>query len=167
MSKMEAAAVGETISALKVWDQNPRDNSKAIQSVADSIQRFGFAAPIVARKADGMIIAGHTRLAAAKQLQLETVPVRYLDISLEDAKRLALADNKLGEIADWDDEMLAQIISDFRAEDLDLDGLGWNEDELDALSFINFAPALPEETHEEETENEAEIHTCPHCGGVL
>ena len=76
----EAAAIWEDITKLVPWDDNPRDNKRAIQSVADSIKRFGFGAPIIARKADQMVIAGHTRLAAAKVLNLEKVPVRYLDL---------------------------------------------------------------------------------------
>ena len=160
------AAVWADIADLVPWDQNPRDNKSAIKVVADSIQRFGFASPIVARQADGMVIAGHTRLEAAKSLGLDRVPVRYLDLSLEDAKMLALADNKLGEIADWDNDMLASIIQDFRAQDLDVAGLGWNEEELDSMIFASALPDTDSEISEEEELGDP-APTCPHCGGVL
>lgn len=71
-----AAAVYVDPNTLTPWDKNPRNNAEAIKQVAKSIERFGFASPIVARQADGRIIAGHTRHAAALKLGLEDVPVR-------------------------------------------------------------------------------------------
>ena len=70
--------------------------------MAKSIKRFGFGAPIVARRADDEVIAGHTRLAAAVALGLTKVPVRFLDLDPADAHLLALADNKLNEHASWE-----------------------------------------------------------------
>ena len=63
----ETAAVWFPINDLKPWDQNPRFNQAAINLVAESISNFGFTSPIVARKADNTIIAGHTRWEAAKK----------------------------------------------------------------------------------------------------
>ena len=111
----EPAAVWLPIGDLKPWDRNPRKNADAVAGVADSIKRFGFGAPIIARLADHTIIAGHTRWLAAKKLGLTHVPVRLLDISEADAQLLALADNKLGEIAEWDDDRLAQVLADLKA----------------------------------------------------
>ena len=129
----EAAAVYVDPATLTPWSRNPRNNEEAIAKVARSIQRFGFASPIVARTADGRIIAGHTRHAAAMSLGLRDVPVRFLDIDEQKASALALADNRLGEIATWDDEGLAAILEGLAAEDVDLDGLGWDESSLDEL----------------------------------
>tara|TARA_R110002153_G_scaffold196696_2_gene350091 strand:+ start:105 stop:2279 length:2175 start_codon:yes stop_codon:yes gene_type:complete len=129
----EAAAVYVDPSTLTPWESNPRDNAEAIEQVARSIERFGFASPIIARQADGRIIAGHTRHAAALRLGLKDVPVRFLDLDEQTASALALADNRLGEIATWDDEGLAAILEGLAAEDVDLDGLGWDEDELESL----------------------------------
>ena len=126
--------IGEwvAISDLKKWDKNPRDNSEAIKHVADSIQRFGFASPIIARK-NGEIIAGHTRFEAAKLLKLDRVPVRYMDLDPADAKLLALADNKLAEIAEWNKPLLMDI---FETEQFSLDDLniaGFNLETMDEL----------------------------------
>ena len=128
-------SIGEWVSIndLNPWQDNPRQNSEAISEVAKSIKRFGFASPIIARKADNMIIAGHTRFEAAKEIGLKTVPVRFMDLDLNDAQLLALADNKLGEIALWDDSKLKDILMNL--EDQSLDGLGWSNDEL--LDLIN------------------------------
>lgn len=119
------------ISTLEPWKDNPRQNKSAIDEVAKSIKRFGFASPIVARTADKMIIAGHTRYAAAIQLGLKKVPVRFMDLDLNDAQLLALADNKIGEIADWDASKLKEVITSL--QDQDLNGLGWSDDELSAF----------------------------------
>lgn len=128
----KAAAVYADPSSLVPWDQNPRDNDGAVAGVVASIREYGFGAPIVARAADRMIIGGHTRWKAATQLGLKEVPVRFLDISEEKAKALALADNRLGEEADWNEDALRGVLLELQG-DVDLSLLGWNEGELAAL----------------------------------
>jgi site-specific DNA-methyltransferase (adenine-specific) len=135
----EPAAVYVAVDELTPWADNPRVNAGAVEHVADSIKRFGFASPIIARQ-NGEVIAGHTRLLAAKQLGLDVVPVRYLDLDPVDAKLLALADNRVGEIADWDSDKLEQVLNELALEDAQLDGLGWSDDELAEL--IGEAPEI-------------------------
>lgn len=130
-TQSESIGVYVPVSELVPWDQNPRLNESAVDEVAKSIKRFGFASPIIARTADNMVIAGHTRLLAAKKIGLKSVPVRFMDLDLNDAQLLALADNKIGEIADWDETKLGDILASLN--DQDLSGLGWSDDELDAL----------------------------------
>ena len=127
---MESAAVWLDIDDLIPWDQNPRFNDGAIGKVAESIKRFGFASPIIARKADNTIIAGHTRWEAAKKIGLDRVPVRFMDLDPSDAKLLAIADNKLGEYAEWDGELLSEILGDLNDDGLDLASTGFTEEEL-------------------------------------
>ena len=121
------------IDAIQAWDKNPRNNEHAVQSVADSIERFGWGSPIIARKSDGVVIAGHTRLKAAQRLKMDKVLVRYLDLDPAEAAALALADNKIGELADWDDGGLRAVLLELDAEDVNLDGLGFSDEELDAM----------------------------------
>lgn len=128
----EPAAVWVEIKSLKPWDRNPRKNQPAIKPVADSIKRFGFGAPILARRADGEIIAGHTRILAAESLGLARVPVRYLDLDPAEAHLLALADNKLNEKAEWDDAEVGRILSEYGLEDAAL--AGWDSAELDKMA---------------------------------
>jgi len=130
---MESAAEWVDIDELKEWDQNPRINGHAIEEVAKSIKRFGFASPIIARKEDNTIIAGHTRWQAARSLGLDRVPVRFMDLDPADAKLLALADNKLGEYADWDNELLSEVLSDLSNYGSDLSETGFSENELEEL----------------------------------
>lgn len=160
--------IGEwvAIDQLKKWDKNPRDNSQAIDRVADSIKRFGFAAPIIARKEDQTIIAGHTRFAAAQKLGLDKVPVRFMDLDPADAKLLALADNKLGELAEWDQPLLKTI---FETESFELDDLN-----IAGFDFAGIDSIFQKEENEEYQAKESiEIntddfenfdHKCPRCG---
>ena len=130
----EAAALWVDINTLTPWGDNPRKNDgAAVDAVADSIKRFGFASPIIARKEDGQVIAGHTRLKAAQKLGIDLVPVRYLDLDPADAKLLAIADNKTGEVADWDEELLGKVLRELDELDLDLGDTAFDAGELDSL----------------------------------
>ena len=130
----EPAAEWVALDALTPWPGNPRENAKAIAKVAASIKRFGFGAPIVARKADGEIIAGHTRYEAARKLRLDRVPVRFLDLDPADAHLLALADNRLGEFAAWDEPKLLALLGDLRQQSSDAALVaGWVDADIDAM----------------------------------
>jgi len=133
MSSPKVAAEWVNIDKLTQWDQNPRINDAAVKDVVKSIKRFGFGSPILARRENGEVIAGHTRLKAAGILGLKEVPVRYLDLDQSEAHLLALADNRLGEKADWDDVLLANVMSNFSLEDVDL--AGWDNDAIEELGF--------------------------------
>lgn len=123
------AAVYVNPNDLTPWDRNPRENDHVVGEVAESIKRFGFGAPILARKEDSVVIAGHTRLKGALLLGLEEVPVRFLDLSKEEAAALALADNKLNEMAVWSAN-IDDVLRDLDSEGVNLTGLGWDDDEL-------------------------------------
>src|SRR4051812_34052111 len=110
------AAEWVALEALKLWADNPRDNDgEPVERVMRSIKRFGFGAPILARKADGEIIAGHARYKAAIVMGLERVPVRYLDLSKREAHLLALADNRIAELTQWS-ESLGNVLAEFKLE---------------------------------------------------
>ena len=128
----EPAAVWIPVAELKAWQANPRKNDHAVPEVAASIRRFGFASPIIARPC-GEVIAGHTRLKAALELRMHAVPVRFLDLSDQEAHALALADNKIGEISRWDRDGLGSVLTDLATDGVDLDGIGWSDDEINRL----------------------------------
>lgn len=140
--------------SLLPWDRNPRRNDIAAQKVAESIKRFGFGSPILARREDGEVIAGHTRLKAAEMLGIDKVPVRYLDLDPADAHLLALADNKLGEVADWNAPQLADVLSDFSLEAVEL--AGWDSKALEDLAdeVADFGPLESDGSGEEFEEGE-------------
>jgi ParB-like chromosome segregation protein Spo0J len=125
-----AAAVYLPVAELRLWPKNPRKNDGAVEQIAASIARFGFAAPVVVQKSTGFVLCGNTRLKAARHLGLAEVPARVLDLSDAEAEALAIADNKLGELADWDAEALAAILRDLDAQGAEVKGLGFTDDEL-------------------------------------
>jgi DNA modification methylase len=121
---------------LTAYDGNARTHSdKQIAQIAASIRKFGFVNPVLI-SADGIVIAGHGRVEAAKQLGLLNVPTIEL-AHLSDAERRAyvIADNRLAELAGWDREILAielQTLSDMNL-DFDLEITGFETAELDIL----------------------------------
>jgi DNA modification methylase len=131
--RLEPAAVWVKVEELVPWTQNPRKNEAAAKKVRESIERFGFGAPLLVRKANNQIIAGHTRFLAAKALSIREVPVRFMDLSEEDSQLLALADNKLTEITEWDETLLATVLQELKAQDVDVLASGFDQDEIDRL----------------------------------
>ncbi len=120
------------ISALTAFSGNPRTHSVTqIDQIAASIREFGWTNPILV-DAEGTIIAGHGRLAAATRLGLTEVPVIRLG-HLSDAQRKALviADNQLALNAGWDDAALSSLIQELDTEKFDLELLGFLSEDLD------------------------------------
>lgn len=114
--------VDKPIEWLRPYANNPRNNEQAVEAVANSIKEFGFKVPIVAT-IDGEIVNGHTRFKAAKFLKLKTVPVLIADdLTEEQIKAFRLADNKTGELADWDIELLYSELEDLTGFDMTMFG---------------------------------------------
>ena len=105
--------VNKRVDELVMYENNARRNDAAVAKVADSIKQFGFLQPITI-DANNVIISGHTRLKAAKQLGLEEVPCIVQNLSEEDSKLARIIDNKSHEYSTWDVGKLHQ----------ELDGIG-------------------------------------------
>ena len=116
---------------LHPWDRNPRKNGAAVEPVARSIAKVGFGSPLVVRREGMTIICGHTRHAAALSLGLDRIPVRIMDITEDQAMALAIADNKLGEMAEWDDALLAEHFRSLA------DDHGWDLGGLEMTGFFS------------------------------
>lgn len=142
--KIQMMAIGELIPYIN----NPRQNDDAVDAVASSIKNFGFKVPIVI---DGKneIINGHTRLKAAKKLGLDEVPVIVADdLTPEQIKAFRLADNKVGELAEWDEDLLAIELEELENLDFDMEQFGFEELDFDEENEIiedEFDEELPEE----------------------
>ena len=133
------------LSELKPYENNPRINDEAVKYVAESIKEFGFKVPIVVDK-NNIIVAGHTRYKASKQLGLEEVPCIVADdLTDEQVKAFRLADNKVGEIAEWDFKLLAEELQGI--DDLDMEAFGFempkNEDEVEEDEYDVELPKEP------------------------
>ena len=118
--------VEKRIDEIKPYEKNPRKNEKAVDKVAESIKQFGFKVPIVIDR-NGIIVAGHTRWMASKELKLEVVPCIIADdLNEKEIRAFRIADNKVAEFSDWDFDLLKIEIEDL----LDFD-MGFDVDELD------------------------------------
>lgn len=120
--------VYKKIDDLTPYENNPRLNDGAVDAVAKSIEEFGFKVPIVIDK-DGVIVAGHTRLKAAKQLHIDEVPCIIADdLSDEELKAFRLADNKVSELAEWDFDKLDAELKNI---DFDMSDFGFDFNTID------------------------------------
>ncbi len=136
------------------YEKNPRLNDDAVEAVANSIREFGFRQPIVVDEL-GVVIIGHTRLKAAKQLGLTEIPVHVAcGLAPEKVKALRLADNKTAEIAEWNLELLPIELAELQGMNFDLGLLGFDQDELaklldpgvqEGLTDPDSIPAPPDE----------------------
>lgn len=168
--RLEPAAFWLEADSLVLWDKNPRID-QPIEEVALSIWRLGFGAPIVARVENRQIIAGHTRIKAFRWCQEQVwtgsswakrteadgpfrcrdapgpglVPVRFVDVTEAEAQALALADNRLGEKALWDDDGLAKALRELGSWGFDTTGLGWDPGEIEEILTPEAPPTSPGE----------------------
>jgi len=121
------------VNSLVPYDYNPRDNAAAIDSVAASISNFGFLIPVVV-DSDNVLVAGHTRVEAAKKLGMAEVPaIRADHLSEEQIAAFRLIDNKVAELAKWDFDLLSGEIAKLKDSGLTLTDFGWTREELDCL----------------------------------
>lgn len=141
------------IDELIPYENNPRINDKAVDAVAASIKEFGFNVPIVI-DADSVIVAGHTRLEAAKILQLSEVPTVSVDsLTDEQIRAYRLADNKTAELAQWDWSKLEDELANI-STDMSVYGFG----------NMEFDSEITETKESDFEEAEEQYTVCPSCG---
>jgi len=162
------------INDIHPYENNPRVNEKAVESVTASLKEFGWRQPIVVDK-DGIIIVGHTRYKAAQKLGIEKVPVHVAkDLTEAQIKAYRIADNQTATIADWDYELLPIELKELQVMDFDIDLLGFDEDELQKILGEEITEGLTDPDEVPEPPKVAitkpgdiwllGAHTiCPHC----
>jgi len=141
-------------SKIKPYPKNPRVNTEAVGPVVASIREFGFRQPIVVDE-DCVVIAGHTRLEAAKVLELKMVPVHVATgLSPEQVMAYRIADNKTAEYSEWDLEALRIELNDLKAHEYDVSLTGYTIRDLALLGDVptdhgktdpDDVPEVPEE----------------------
>jgi len=143
----QIAAEWAPIERVKLWERNPRRNDPVIPKVARSIRRYGFVAPLVVWTSRDRLVAGHTRYKAMELLLREDpsfvprgapspglVPIRFHEfVSEAEANAYAIADNRLGEEAEWDDTALADELAILRTDGFDLADTGFEDAEIKIL----------------------------------
>lgn len=146
--------VEKAIDEVIPYVNNPRNNQAAVDAVASSIAEFGFNVPIVIDR-NNVLVTGHTRLLAAKKLGLTKVPCILAEHLTESmAKAYRIADNKVGELATWNTDLLQTELDELKELNFDMTEFGFDEDELNALDDV-------EEDEVPEVDEESEPITRP------
>lgn len=143
------------------YERNPRNNTEAVDKVANSIKEFGFKNPIIIDAA-GVIVCGHTRYKAAQRLGMEKVPcIMADDLTPYQIAAFRLADNKVSEFSNWDFSLLESELSEIDSlidmTDFGFEGNGELPD-IDDL-FEDAEPAVKDE--------EPKTVVCPKCGEII
>jgi hypothetical protein len=150
------------LDALIPFARNARTHSDAqVSQIAASIREFGFTNPILLDGANG-IIAGHGRLAAARLLELKTVPCIELGHLSEAQKRAyIIADNKLALNGGWNEDLLRLELTDLKALGANLELTGFD---LMELADITLGKDINFKEFDETAAADVELTTCPKCG---
>ena len=119
------------IENIKMWDKNPRKNEVAVEKLIPLIEKYGFVNPVIIDQ-HGTLRAGHTRVKAMIKLGYAEVPAIIYDFDSEaDAIGYAIADNRVSEVAEWDNEKLFDILNELQEQDFDLSMTGFDLSELE------------------------------------
>lgn len=132
------------------YENNPRINDYAVKKVLESIKQFGFRNPILVDE-DMVIIAGHTRREASILAGMESVPYIVLkDLTPEQIKAYRIADNKLAELSNWDEDLLKAELFELQAVDFPLEVMGFTEIDLQGIFEEEEVKEEKEKTPKEE-----------------
>lgn len=142
-----------SVNDLIPYVNNARINDSAVDAVASSIKNFGFKVPIVI-DVNNEIIAGHTRLKAAKKLNIDEIPcIIASDLSEAQAKAFRLADNKVSELAQWDLDLLSVEMEDLvGVTEIDMESFGFDVSELIEHSEESIAEVVEDDYSEDVSE---------------
>lgn len=144
----------KNINELIPYENNPRLNDEAVEYVKNSIKEFGFKVPIVIDK-DNVIIAGHTRIKASKELGIKDIPCIIADdLTEEQVKAFRLADNKVAEKSMWDYTKLDEELDSI----LDIDMSMFNFENIEETNLDDFF-----EDNDNKKEKESKLIECPYC----
>ena len=154
------------------YHRNPRNNDHAVEAVKQSIEDYGFNSPIVVDN-ENVIIAGHTRYRALRELGWDKVPVVKVDLTPEQATAYRIADNKTGEMSFWDDEKLLMELRELEISDMEI---YFDPGELENLlsdPVVSYKDVTTEDVkkesdslntkYEDVTQPAKLAITCPHC----
>lgn len=172
--KAEAKTTNEKVETLKHHPENPRVGN--VPAIVESIRQNGWFGALIGQKSTRYILAGNHRLKAARELDIKTVPVIWLDIDDQAARKIVLTDNRTSDLATYDDEALASLLKELvtDAENVEaLDGTGWTEWDMKRLlesvaadapgDWQDYDESIDEEVPDVE-EDGLKAVVCPECG---
>jgi len=139
-----------SIDSVRPHPRNPRASDTGI--IRESIDVNGWYGALVVQESTGFILAGSHRHKAALQQGATTIPVIRVSVNDDEALRIMLADNRTSDLADYDEELLTQLLAELSMESLGLQGTGFDENSLDNmlddLSGVEAGEAAPDQTDE-------------------
>lgn len=152
------------IDTIRPYWRNPRKNDNAVEPVKESIRNYGYNQPIVVDD-DNVIIVGHTRYKALRELGYKNIAIVKLELDDEKAKQYRIADNKTNEKAEWDEDLLLYELRE--VEGLEDMKIFFDDGELDSIiniremdmNELSFENPLEDEEEEREKKVEAKVRT--------
>lgn len=162
MEKVHLEVQQMPIEKLVGYARNPRKNDAVVDKMVESIKEFGFRIPIVARS-DGSVVDGHLRLKAAKALGMTEVPVAIADdLTDTQIKAFRLLANQSANWAEWDEELLKLELEDLKADEFDIDLIGFDESMTQEIVPVNMDDFFMDNDTPKEPKTKTIV--CPHCG---
>ena len=151
--KTARAIIMLPVPEVRPYEKNPRKNAEAVKYVKASIEKFGFKQPIIV-DSNRVIIAGHTRLEAAKSLGMAEVPCIVADdLTDAQAKALRLADNKVAEFSEWEMNLLSEELGELaEISDIDMGDFGFDLSEFNNIGLDDEETEVVEDEVQEEVE---------------
>jgi hypothetical protein len=151
------------ISAVKTHPRNARRGN--VDVIAESLETHGQYRPLVVQRSTNFVLAGNHTLKAAKQLGWSHVEVTYLDVDKETALRILLVDNKSSDMAEYDDDALANMLGELNKTSSALLATGFNDDDYAALtaSLVFDVPNFQPDESEQPRLDQREAICCPEC----
>lgn len=119
------------VSQLTEHPDNPRRGD--VEAIVSSVEAHGFYQPVVVQRSTGHVLAGNHRLKAARKLAVESIPVVYLDVGDDEARRILLVDNRTSDLGSYDEETLANLLAELGQTDEGLAGTGYTDEDLERL----------------------------------
>jgi ParB family chromosome partitioning protein len=153
------------IASLKFDPRNARKHDdRNIKAIMDSLSKFGQQKAIVVGE-DNIVIAGNGTLEAAKRLGWDTIDVRRSGLKSDEATAYAIADNRSAELAEWDDPVLGDILSELKESGWELDDLGFNDEDIkNLIQTPDFEPGTEDDQGKLDQKKPIK---CPGCGHVF
>lgn len=160
------------VDSLHPWSHNPRRNDVAAKDVAESIKLHGFRSPLVCWKPGRRILKGHATWKAAQLLKLKQVPVVWAPFKSErQADMYALRDNRSAELAEWDQDLLAEVLAERKEVSIEKmsELSGFQVQEIKGLREgwelqQEFAPDKSQTPLDQVEQRKPTSHVCPECG---
>lgn len=153
------------IEDLKLDEHNARQHDEFnISEVAKALKDFGQHAPLVVQRASNTVIVGNCRLIAMERLGWTQANVLYVEDSDAEAAIRGLTDNRTAELADWDNEMLQELMSELGTE---VEIPGWTQKDVEGFIALTGNDAeIPEDSksYDEDVEGSVNMLKCPCCG---